>query len=171
MGVNIQLPTDVHNWIEQCLTDMAGTDVFGVPCSLKMPPLPVPCVNCVADPIGMKSSNIYLNGGPVPFENGQICPMCHGDYILEQEVSVSVIMVLEYKFENFLEILKRLVRYPQNTIQTRGFVSDITNVSNCSHMETRLDIGSSHYNYKLLGEPIIPGKLSHKFFYAVWERI
>ena len=36
------------------------------------------CNNCVYDPIGRKSSNVYEAGGPVPFAFGGLCPMCHG---------------------------------------------------------------------------------------------
>lgn len=166
----ISLPTDVHNFIEQALTDLLSTDIFGQNCLLYMPPLPESCVNCVADPIGMKSSNLYLNGGPMPFENGQLCPMCRGDYTISRQMTIPVVFSIEYKFDSFLDILKRIVRHPESTIQTRGLTSDINNMVNCSYMETRLEIGNIHYIYKLLGEPIIPGRLSNKFCYAVWER-
>jgi hypothetical protein len=171
MGVYVKLPTAVKNFIEQSLTDMIGTDVFGNECILQMPPQPTECSNCVADSIGMKSSNIYIHGGPMPFENGQICPMCHGEYIIQSQITQTIIMTVEYKFENFLDIMKKLVRYPQNTIQTRGFTADSPSVRNCISMEHKAALNIVHYQYKLLGEPILAGKLSDKFFYAVWERI
>lgn len=171
MGVNIKLPNNVKNFIDQCLTDMIGTDVFGQNCILTMPPIPTDCTNCVADPIGLKSSNIYINGGPVPFENGQICPMCGGEYIIQQAVTVSIVMTLEYKYENFLDVLKKLVRIKQNSLQTRAYTSDIALIQNCISMEIKPDLGIARYKYKLAGEPIIAGKFTDKFCYAIWERI
>ena len=37
------------------------------------------CPNCIYSPRQKKSSNIYKNGGPVPFENHTICPWCGGE--------------------------------------------------------------------------------------------
>ena len=36
------------------------------------------CANCVFDPIGRKSANRFLDGGPIPFPFGGICPLCNG---------------------------------------------------------------------------------------------
>jgi hypothetical protein len=171
MGIYISIPPVVRQFIDQSMTDMLGTDVFGVNCVLSMPPSPTYCANCVADPIGMKSSNIYITGGPQPFEDGQVCPVCHGDYILQVEQTKTIVMVIEWKPERFLDIMRRTVRFPQSTIQSRGFVSDLQYVQNCSHMETFLDTSTDHYTFKLRGEPIVPGRLSRKFFYALWERV
>lgn len=171
MGTIINISTEQRAFIDQCLLDMIGTDVFGVECTLYMPPIPTPCSNCVPDPIGQKSSNIYLNGGPTPFENGQICPMCGGVYIIAQQSTETVIFTIEYKIEKFLDILKQTIRYPQNAIQTRGFVSDMQKVLNCTDMEINRNAGVAHYRYKLSGEPLIAGKLSDDYFYAAWERV
>ena len=37
------------------------------------------CPNCIYSPRQKKSSNIYKDGGPVPFENHTICPWCGGE--------------------------------------------------------------------------------------------
>ncbi len=171
MGIYISIPQPVRDFIDRSMTDLIGTDVFGQKCILNMPPSPTYCANCIPDPIGMKSSNIWIDGGPQPFEDGQVCPMCQGDYILSVSQTKTIIMTIEWKNERFLDIMKRTVRFPQSTIQSRGFVNDLQYVQNCSTMETFLDTSTDHYTFKLKGEPIVPGRLSRKFFYALWERV
>jgi hypothetical protein len=36
------------------------------------------CPNCIFDSLTNKSANSYKTGGPLPFDNGVICPYCYG---------------------------------------------------------------------------------------------
>ena len=64
------------NAIKALLEDAALT----VPCTLYFGVTKYEdCSNCVYDPIGRKSSNKFQTGGPVPFRNGGVCPVCSGN--------------------------------------------------------------------------------------------
>jgi hypothetical protein len=171
MTTILNLPPDVKNFIEASLTDMLDPSIFGELCILHLPAIQTDCPNCLPDSIGQKSSGIYLSGGPQPFANGQICPVCFGTYAITTPNDINIYGSLEFKFDNFIDILKRNVRYPESTIQIRTYSSYINNLLNTSSLETRLDIPNVHYKYKLLGEPVVPGKFSNKFCYSIWERI
>ena len=74
------------------------------------------CTNCVYDPIGRKSSNRFITGGPVPFRNGGICPNCSGNgkkpVISTENINLAVI----YDYKDFLGI-KTPVNAPNGVIQ------------------------------------------------------
>lgn len=170
MTIVISLPADVKKFIEDSQTDMLDPSIFGKQCLLRLPPIVSNCPNCLPDSAGSKSSNIYLTGGPQPFVNGQICPVCLGNYSIESDNNTTIYGSLEFKFDNFLPILKLNVRHPQNSIQIRTYSSHITDIKNCLLLETLIDVPNGNYQYKLLGEPIIPSKFTTKFCYSVWER-
>ena len=69
----------------------AVIDTFGKTCRVYYPPKQISCVNCILDPIGNKSANRYLHGGPIPFRNGALCPVCNGvGYRAEETFSAIV---------------------------------------------------------------------------------
>lgn len=72
----LSISTELQAQIQECLDDIFT--VFGKPCRVQYPPNSEACGNCEFDPIGQKSSNYYLHGGPVPFPNQSICPCCDG---------------------------------------------------------------------------------------------
>ncbi len=58
------------------------------------------CANCVKDVIGNKSANRYLAGGPMPFRNGQLCPMCSdtsGRIPDEQTEDIELVVIWDSK--------------------------------------------------------------------------
>lgn len=171
MTQTIILPTEVKTFIENSLTDMLDSSIFGKKCLLHLPPTTTNCPNCLPDPMSSKSSNIYLNGGPQPFVNGQICPVCLGHYAIETANNTIIYASIEFNFQNFLNILKLNLRYPQNAIQIRTYSTHISDIRNCSSLETLLDVPNGNHQYKLSGEPVIQSKFTTKFCYSVWERI
>lgn len=166
----ISLPTAVREFIEASQTDMLDSSIFGKQCTLHLPPITSDCPNCIPDAVGLKSSNMYLNGGPQPFTNGQICPVCLGNYVIKTANDVTIYASIEFKFDNFLNVLKANVRYPHNSIQIKTYSTHINQLRNCLSLETLLNIPNADYSYKLIGEPIIPSKFTTKFCYSVWDR-
>lgn len=74
------------------------------------------CTNCIYDPIGRKSSNRFQTGGPVPFRNGGICPVCSGvgkkPVITTEDINLGII----YNYKDFLGI-QTPVNAPEGMIQ------------------------------------------------------
>jgi len=126
--------------------------------------------NCKPDPIGHKSSNIYVQGGPAPFETGQVCLYCGGNYYLAIEKTENIIMTINWEPSRWDPTLPQGHRLSNGTIQTRGNAVDLQKVNNCEFMETFTNTGYAHYRYKLMGEPTLSAQTSDLFFWAWWDR-
>src|SRR4051812_2361781 len=97
----ITLPNATVRQIQQCMQDIMSSQVLGTKCTIFYPPIQSGCPNCQSDPIGQKSSNIYLNGGPSPFSAGQVCPYCAGNYYLAVESSEVIYMTVNWEPSQF----------------------------------------------------------------------
>jgi hypothetical protein len=62
------------------------------------------CTNCLYDPIGKKSANRFLAGGPMPFRNGQICPMCGGAGRLQSVDTEDVQMLVLWNYKDWIDV-------------------------------------------------------------------
>ena len=75
------------------------------------------CPNCVYDSALKKSANIYKNGGPTPFNPGQICPYCRGVGLYGEVKSESVYFAVLWDYKSW--IIKPInIENPQGYIQT-----------------------------------------------------
>lgn len=66
---------DEHEWITDALID----GPTGATCTLVSPAKDSECPNCLFDPTTKRSANIYRSGGPYPFSNHTVCPLCDGE--------------------------------------------------------------------------------------------
>lgn len=141
-------------------------------CRLIYKPKMENCSNCVADPIGKKSSNRYLHGGPIPFPNGSICPLCNGTSKKAIAQEENIRLAIEWSPARFVKPLPNLV-IPDGSIQTKGYVSDIPKIKRSIEMVAQTPMEPYiRYKFKLLGEPVdIFNILQNKFFYCLWERV
>lgn len=127
--------------------------------------------NCLPDPIGNKSSNIYVHGGPMEFSTGQICPMCRGAYYLAIEQSEDIYMTINWEPSQFDKSFPAGHRYADGNIMTRGYSSDLQKVCNCSFMEIFANAGIARYRFKLIGEPTLSTQaVDSRYFWAWWDR-
>ena len=92
MGKLFTLSDDVKKIAQDAIDDLI--DQLGKDCLLVYPPLPSACVNCVIDPIGNKSSNHWTSGGPMPFPNGSICPLCDGRGYHFSEITIPIKLLI-----------------------------------------------------------------------------
>lgn len=65
---------DEHEWMADELID----GPIGYDCTLVFPAIDSECPNCLFDPTTKRSANIYRTGGPYPFANHTVCPLCDG---------------------------------------------------------------------------------------------
>ena len=140
------------NAIRSLLEDTALT----VPCTLYFGITKYEaCSNCIYDPIGRKSSNRYLTGGPVPFRNGGICPVCNGNgkkpVISTENLNLAVI----YDYKDFLGI-----KTPVNAPNGAKELQPSTEISNYANSR-----------FERITEPQPAGFGDDEFVFCNWKRI
>ena len=148
---------------------------LGKNCRLVYPPRMVACNNCVYDPVGNKSSNFWLSGGPLPFSSGSTCPFCDGAGRRAEEVTEDVVMLCAWEPRKFFYPVKhRDIRAPFSILQTKGYIQpDLAKVLRSEHLVFQTGIeGLLRKKFKLMGQPgdqsnIIQGR----YFIATWEQV
>ena len=92
---------------DSAIGSMIDSDACTVPCTLEFGVTKYDdCNNCVYDPIGRKSSNVYEAGGPVPFPFGGLCPMCNGQGKKPVVSTENVKVIIVYNPKEFDKVLK-----------------------------------------------------------------
>jgi hypothetical protein len=172
VGVIFTLDADTKSVITQALDDLITE--LGKPCRLEYPPKWAPCVNCVYDPIGNKSSNRWLSGGPMQFPNGQTCPMCNGVGQLATAVTEVITFLCAWEPRKFWFPIPNLqIRSPYSIVQTKGFLKDLPKIerANFLYFQTPIE-GIARKKYKLFKEPGDPSNIiQNRYFVASWERV
>ena len=145
-------------------------DQLGKDCKLFYPPKTVSCSNCAFDSIGRKSANRYLHGGPIPFPDGAMCPMCNGAGLHAKEISDTITLLLYWSPKEWVDIGIQ-VAVPDGVVQTKGRIADLPKIKRANYILLHSDMeGYQHYRYQLMGEPVPQGLKQTKFFIAMWKR-
>ncbi len=173
MGTIFTLDAALKATITTALDDLITE--LGKDCRLVYPPRWNACVNCVYDPVGNKSSNHWLSGGPLPFSNGSTCPLCDGVGRRAEEITEDTKFLCAWEPRKFFYPIKSLdIRAPFSIVQTKGYISpDLPKVLRAEHMVFQTGIeGVLRKKYKLMGQPgdqsnIIQGR----YFVATWEQM
>lgn len=169
MSITSLLTPDVLNVAKLAFDSLIYT--LGKTCRLFITPKTLRCINCIYDPINKRSSNIYLTGGPYPFPEGSQCPLCGGKGIIVEEAYDDVILLIQEDVSKFQKIGS--LNFPDGSIQTKGFITDLPKIQRCNYMLKHVDLSSIlPQKYKLSGEPICPGNIvKSRYFVCLWERM
>jgi len=129
------------------------------------------CSNCIYDPIGRKSSNRFVTGGPVPFRNGGICPVCSGAgkkaIITTEDLNLAVV----YDYRDFLGV-KTPVNVPDGLIQTIAKKEITPKLLRAKELQTSTDIKNySDARFERISEPQPAGFGNNEFVFCNWKRI
>lgn len=145
-------------------------ETLGKDCTLVYPAKVIPCPNCIYDPIGKKSANRYKTGGPTPFPNGSICPMCGGQGNSTEGASEVVTLVTQWAPKNFRSY-KIDVDDPYALVRTYGYASLFPKIQKAeSIIIDSNQVGYVKYNCKRVKEPILFGMQTSNFVECFWER-
>lgn len=172
---NLSFPINVQANIQTTL-DSIMTNLEGRKCVLYFPPIPTPVsgTQSINPPIGSDiSQNIWSAGMPQPmFSQQGFDPYANGTPYVEIEQSETITMIVYPNPGKFSHIFPMGERKADGLIVTRGFVTDLNKVLNCTRMETMIELGTDHYKYKLEGEPTFPSTIiQNRWFYAMWRRL
>lgn len=137
---------------------------LGKDCLLVYPPSWTPCVNCGA-------GNRWVTGGPAPFPDGAVCPVCDGSGQRADEVTATVRMLVAVGPAQFFKKLPVGVQVPDGLIQTKGFVADLPKVLQAREMVLQPGTLPVKLRYVLAGEPVDAGSIiQNRYFVCEWRR-
>lgn len=165
------ISSDIKQIAQNAIDDLI--DQLGKDCLLVYPPLPESCVNCIIDPIGNKSSNHWTNGGPMPFPNGSICPLCNGSGYHFEETTKPIKLLISNDPSQWFVKMPAGLQVPGGTIQTKGYVSDLPDVLQARKIIVQVSLEPMiRFTYELAGEPIDQGNIiQNRYWVAMWNRV
>lgn len=131
------------------------------------------CNNCVYDPVGRKSGNVWLSGGPIFFDNSQTCPMCNGRGTRQDQVTKTIKLLCHSNQKKWVTKFPPNIEIPAGAIETKGYLSDLEDILLSRVMIVQPSLSSLiKWQYKLMGEPTNPSNIiQERYFVAIWERM
>lgn len=157
-----------NNAIDALLEDAACT----VPCEFSYGITKYDnCSNCVFDPIGKKSSNRHLAGGPIPFGNNQQCPMCNGAGKIAHIATESINLMVIFDYKKFLTMNVPNLQSPEGMVQTLCAVTLTPKIKKVNFVIFDTDIeGYAKQKFTRAAEPEPCGLGSNNYVITLWKR-
>lgn len=166
----LSLPAGLQASFQQALDDYMT--LVAVPCILFFPPI-LANATYPQNPPGNLSSSTWAAGGPSPVSSWQgHNPYGDSQGIIAIESTGTVMLSIHWPISTYDPSLPQGQRFDHGFIRTRGFVTDLPNILNCTRMETYRNVGADKYGFVLDGEPTVAGKIiPGRYFYANWKII
>ena len=172
---------DYFNISADDMVTIAGTfddmlTVFGKTCKLIYPHTETVCPNCIINTMTGFSTNTYKVGGPTPFIQGEVCPVCESKgYIDSSYLTDDITMVITWEPKEWLKNSltdKNIVAMPGGFVLSRGMATDLSKVLKAERVFLDTSNPLIVNNYKLFGQPVLSGPItSNRYFIAMWERV
>ena len=167
------LTPDVVQIMYDAIDDMIFN--WGKDCQLIFPGPIIPCNNCVFDSIGRRNMNAYRTGGPIPFGQGQVCPVCNGKGTINApEVTKIIHMVLRWNPAHFAIANRQTdIQMPFGIIETEGWIKDVPDILQSRVMIAQLPLQPIiNARFELFSQPVDPHTFSQgQSFVAHWKRL
>ena len=90
------------------------------------------CPNCVYSPRERKSSNIYKDGGPIPFPDHTICPWCGGEGRSSRPKTEEIRLRVYWNPRDWA--ISGPVESPDNRAMIIGYMTDLPKVEKCDRI-------------------------------------
>lgn len=101
------------------------------PITFFYPEITEECSNCYYN--GSKSTGVYKTGGPYPFDNGSICPLCAGEGVKVTEPTSSTSARIYYSRKDWITFGPK-VEIPDAAAQIVFNMDDLPSVQNCKYI-------------------------------------
>lgn len=146
-------------------------DQLGKDCLLIYPPTPIACPNCIPDPIGNKSSNKWITGGPMEFYNGP-CPVCNGEGVRYDNHTETIRQLISSEPSKFFIKPPAGIQIPDGMIQCKTYFSHINKIVQSQEMVLQPSVQNTiRWRYKLVGEPVDVGNIiQNRYIVSIWRR-
>lgn len=127
------------------------------------------CPNCIYDPVGNKSSNRYLSGGPQPF-NG-VCPVCFGQGKIPDEQTTDICLCVIYDYKSWYPTPVE-VNSPLGYIQTLSKLETMDDLKEAKEVIANTNLNSYvRSRFERYGEPQPCGFGQATIIVTMWKRI
>lgn len=165
--MTFQIPSELLDLHESIVSSMI--EQLGQAYTVYYKPVYTECVNCVANPIGNVSANIFRTGGPVPFPFGAICPICNGEGFKQTQTTDTVQLEVIWEQRKFIDIGQQ-IKIPDGAVQVKGYMGDLQKLQDMEGIDILGPTNLLGGLYKLWGQPIPQGFRKDKFFLAFLVR-
>lgn len=137
--------------------------------TINYPPKRIACDNCVINPIGGGSTNVYHHGGPAPFSYGP-CPLCGGNGYKEEVTTATVRLRMYTRQKDWVKIGGN-INIPDADVQIIGYLSDMSKLQMADTL-IYTDSGTGNtWTYQLAGELFTHGFGKNKYFVGYLKRV
>lgn len=161
------IPQYILDLYDTTTTDFNNSN-FGVNCKLFYGTSKTICSNCVFNEALGVSTNIYLTGGPIPFNEG-VCPFCFGNGFKESQASEIIKLRVYFDRKAFVKI-EVPINVVDGVIQTIGSIETMNKCKRCNYMIVNSDL-EIYNEYKfILASDLYPFGLTKKECIAYWNR-
>ncbi len=168
-GASIQI-TDTLIQIYQSRID-ALINQLGKKVLLEFDPVRSPCPNCMFDQNRRRSTGIYIQGGPRPFERGRRCPWCKGEGFEVTQETKCIIALLQWNPKDSktygISTSKRA-----NVIRIKTFLTELDDLSRARTAIVDYDeVETDIFRVRLIKKPLSVGLREDRYCISFWELI
>lgn len=167
------IPQDNLDTIQEALDDFITN--WGKSCTIYYPAIWESCANCGYDEVTGKSTNRWKHGGPIPFQAGNICPICSGSGGHRVNQPTGTFRALcEFTPSKFFYPIQNLdIRVPFSYCQTKGYLTDLPALQRADYILVETPIaGVTKLAYKMAGEGVDIHKIIQgRYCVVTWERV
>lgn len=133
---------------------------------LIFPPKKVACGHCTTTNVGGLSTNVYVHGGPAPF-NSNYCVSCGGNGTREEQVTGTIRLRMYWRQRDWIKVSE--ISFPDADVQVIGYLTDLPNLKKAN--EVRLNNQYGDWRFQLSGENFPHGFGKNRYFVAFLKRI
>lgn len=131
------------------------------------------CNNCIFDNISLLSSNIYKPGGPIPFPDGGVCPVCVGQGQIKNSNTNSETIYLAFIFDSkyFLNINSKVINIPDGSVQSLCNIELLQKLKNASEIIFDNNLSNiDHFRYERASSPEPLGFGDNRYILTLWKK-
>lgn len=124
--MTFSIPNELWNKYYEMADLLIDDEHIGVNCTLVYPEKKIACNNCIFNTLpGGVSTNVYKNGGPMPFSYGP-CPLCGGTGYKSSEETDSIRLRVYWRHRDWLKV-GQSINYVDGRVQVIGYLKDFAN--------------------------------------------
>lgn len=172
MGTLFTLTPDILGVVQTALDDLITE--LGKECKLVYPPRWAACDNCVRRQIGNLTSTTWKHGGPLPFQNGGVCPLCNGEGRKAVEQSEAITLLCSYEPRGFFQPVPGTdVRVANATLRTKCYLEQVPKLKKADHLIFQLPQEPFvRAKFELATEPVDTSNVvKGRYAVAFWRQI
>jgi len=128
------------------------------------------CPNCKYNPRQKKSSNIYKDGGPVPFENHTICPWCGGTGKSNRAIREEIRFRVYWSQRDW--IISSPVENPDSSVMIIGYMYNLPKLEKCDRILLNKEVEPYRkWICERAGEAVPWGLAQDRYFAQMLNRV